>query len=266
MQVHQWLQLATARLTEAAILTARLDSLVLLEDLTGQDRSWLLAHPEYPLQAPDLESLNAKLTERVKHVPLAYIRGKAEFYGRSFKVDTHTLIPRPETETIIDLLKRLKLPAGSSVLDVGTGSGCIAITAALEIRAVNISACDIDIKALMVAAENATTLEASVNFFESNLLDHASDYDVVVANLPYVPNDFQINAAARHEPARALFGGKDGLELYRRLFEQLGSSLALPSHILTESLPLQHKQLTLIAEAAGFTLRETDDFIQLFER
>jgi len=263
--VDEWLADATKQLIDAGVQTARLDSLVLLEDMSGQDRSWLLAHPEYIISKACLNDLRIKITKRAHHVPLAYIRGKTEFYNREFTVNAHTLIPRPETETIIDLLKGLDLSNNTSILDIGTGSGCIAITIALELPELRVSACDIDNKCLEVASQNARTLGVNVNFFESNLLDQASRYNVLVANLPYVPDDFQINTAATYEPSRALFGGQDGLDLYRALFMQIKSLRAYPRYILVESLPSQHKALAEIAKVAGFSLRTTDDFIQLFE-
>jgi release factor glutamine methyltransferase len=265
LRVDEWLRNATTQLADADILTARLDSLVLLEDHMNRDRSWLLAHPEHILHGSDLESLSTKLSKRIRHMPLAYIRGKAEFYGREFIINTHTLVPRPETEKIIDLLKELDVPNDTSLLDVGTGSGCIAITAALELPNTKVSACDIDERCLGVATENAVKLGANVIFFKSNLIEQAQAYDILVANLPYVPDDFPINQAASHEPRRALFGGSDGLDLYRKLFENPKLLNTHPRYMLIEALPEQHDALAKIAKVASFVLRKTDDFIQLFE-
>jgi release factor glutamine methyltransferase len=265
MKISEWLTSSQMALERAGISTSRLDCLVLLEDETSKNRAWLLAYPEHSLQDQELENLNAKIRQRALHIPLAYIRGKAEFYGREFTVTAHTLVPRPETETIIDLLKQLDPPAGTRLLDVGTGSGCIAITAALELGDTQVSACDVDKGCLAIAATNAAKLGVQVTFSESNLLKHTQRCDILLANLPYVPDNFQINTAATHEPRRALFGGEDGLDLYRELFKQLKANEWRPSHALIESLPLQHEALADIAKAAGFALRKTDDFIQLFE-
>src|SRR5581483_9564604 len=108
-------------------------------------------------------------------------------------------------------------------------------------------------------------LGASVTFFISDLLEQNGAYDILLANLPYVPEGFHINAAASYEPPQALFSGPDGLVLYRKLFLQIEKSNIKPHAILTESFPFQHGQLTTMAEAVGFTLTRTDDFIQLFE-
>lgn len=266
MTVGDWLRQAQANLEAAKVDTARLDCLVLLADELSKDKSWLLSHPEYELQGSILKILNTKVTQRVMHAPLAYIRGHAEFYGRDFMVNPHTLVPRPETESIIKLVKSLEPAAGTRILDIGTGSGCIAITAALEIPNAELSACDIDKNCLETARQNAQNLDATVTFFESNLVNQATQQDILLANLPYVPDNFQINTAATHEPHHALFGGLDGLDLYRTLFAQLAKAGWQPQYILAESLPFQHEALGKIAKLADFTLRATDGFIQLFER
>jgi len=264
MTVQQWLAQAISQLTAAGVNTARLDCLVLLEDATGHDRSWLLAYPEHELQGSEVKKLHTKIVQRAQHVPLAYLRGRAEFYGREFRVNAHTLVPRPETEALIGLLKDLELPDGSRLTDVGTGSGCIAITAALELPHLRVSACDIDEDCLRTARMNAAMLGAAVNFFTSDLLDAAELPDVILANLPYVPDNFQINLAASHEPRHALFGGPDGLDVYRELFRQLSDGPTV--YVLAESLPPQHETLAGIAKVAGFALAKTDDFIQCFRR
>lgn len=260
-----WLKRSQSKLEQAGIATARLDILVLTEDALHTNRAQLLAHPELELSIEQVKILNAQIKRRQSHEPLAYIRGKSEFYGREFMVNARTLVPRPETETMIDLLKTLDVLPNAKLADIGTGSGCIAITAALELA--NLKTTDgyeIDYEALTIAQKNAKTLGARhANFYLNNLLSKVSThYDLVLANLPYVPENFQINLAASHEPRHAIFGGKDGLALYRQLFKQL--SAKPPKFVLTESLPTQHTALAEIAEAAGFRLQKTDDFIQLF--
>jgi len=266
MTVSDWLRQAQANLEAAKVDTARLDCLVLLADELDKDKGWLLSHPEYELQGSILKILNTKVTQRATHTPLAYIRGHAEFYGRDFMVNPHTLVPRPETESIIELVKSLEPAAGTRILDIGTGSGCIAITTALEIPNAEVSACDIDKNCLETAQQNAQNLGATVTFFASDLLSQATPQDILLANLPYVPDNFQINTAATHEPRHALFGGPDGLDLYRTLFAQLTEAGWPPQYVLAESLPFQHKALDKIAQLADFTLHTTDGFIQLFKR
>jgi methylase of polypeptide subunit release factors len=339
MNVTEWIRDTTSQLDTADVPTARLDCLVLLEDETGHDRAWLLSHPEHTLQGSELKNLSTKVAQRAQHVPLAYIRGHAEFYGRRFAVNEHTLVPRPETETMIELLKRVRnmeadvatfqverrgrkpvkrqytfekpqIPSrlvktkdgykvvwdrpsrpafqqptpplkGQSLryhdeqlylYDIGTGSGAIAITAKLEIPEAMVAAVDIDEACLRVTAQNAAELGADIHRNHGDLLEpllpawpEAPDaLTILLCNLPYVPDDFSINTAASHEPERAIFGGPDGLDPYRRMFAQLNDAGLQASYILTESLPPQHTGLIGIAEAAGYRLQETDDFIQLF--
>lgn len=266
MTTGAWLVGAQKMLAVAAIETARLDCLVLLEDELGMGRAQILAHPEHILMAANLARLNKKIVQRATHVPLAYIRGKANFYGRGFAINQRVLVPRPETETIIELLKTLTLPTQLKIVDVGTGSGCIAITAALEIPSARVVAYDIDADALGIAKQNANTLKANVAFKQQNLFDGDDiDFDVVLANLPYVPEGFPINQAAGFEPPIALFAGNDGLSLYKVFWQQLASARQ-PHFVLTESLPSQHHALGIIARQAGYYLEQTRGFVQLFMR
>lgn len=264
MSVRTWLQNAEKKLATHNVSTARLDCLVLLEDLLGKDRAHLLAHPELELTTEQEKVLNEQVARRAKHEPLAYIRGKTEFYGREFIVNAHTLEPRPETETMIDLLKQLKLEA-PAICDVGTGSGAIAITAALELRHATVQACDISDECLHTAAQNNQSHQSNVTIFKSNLLESAqTSYDVLLCNLPYVPDSHTINKAAMFEPRLAIFGGTDGLNLYRELFTQISKLDSKPDYILTESLPFQHEELAMIAKLQGYNLQQTSDFIQIF--
>lgn len=273
--ISEWLKQSDSSLLVAGISTARLDCLVLLEDEVGKDRGWLLSHPEFELQGSVLKKLSTKIAQRVQHVPLAYIRGHAEFYGREFVVNAHTLVPRPETETMVELVCKLvsSESAGEKavIADIGTGSGAIAITAKLELPAADVIATDIDERCLEAARQNAQSLKADTSFLHGSLLKPLATHSlthsptILLCNLPYVPDNFQINTAATHEPRHALFGGPDGLDLYRELFEQTDSLATKPLYIFTESLPPQHEALAGIAKAAGYSLERTDDFIQLFK-
>lgn len=265
--LNHWLANATKLLEQAGVATARLDSLVLLEDITGKDKSWLLAHPEHVLTLQQLKLLAQYVERRAKHEPLAYIRGRSEFFGREFLVNAATLEPRPETETMLDQLKNIvKYREKVVVADIGTGSGCIAVSVKLELPDSIVHAVDIDVKCVKTARENARILGADILFHTGNLLDPLVDtyIDIIVCNLPYVPAKFKLNKAARHEPDRAIFGGSDGLDLYRELFEQLYELKQKPVFVLTESLPFQHESLGIIAKSCGYQLMTRDDFIQVF--
>ncbi|CAN5376905.1 hypothetical protein BH10PAT3_BH10PAT3_4130 [soil metagenome] len=274
MKTNSWLSNATKILDEANIPSARLDTLILLEDLTGKDRSWLLAHPDFNLTRTVLVELENLLGRRAAHEPLAYIRSKSEFYGRTFKVTPTTLQPRSETETMLDMLKLIisKQRGVKSLViaDIGTGSGCIAITAKLEWPEAEVYATEINQDALKVAKQNAANLKADVKFYIGNLLTPLSNakyqISVILANLPYVPDNHTINQAAMQEPAVAIFGGPDGLDLYRGLFEQISKIATKLQFLLTESLPFQHEALATIAQEYGFRQLDEEDFIQVFKR
>jgi release factor glutamine methyltransferase len=266
MDITTWLADATLRLQSAQSGTARLDCLVLLEDCLGQDRAYLLAHPERMLMPAQLKLLANQIAKRLNHVPLAYIRGKTEFYGRDFYINDTVLEPRPESEIIIDFLLALNIPKNCIIADIGTGSGALGITAQLELPKSSVLMVDIDADCLEVARTNAQKHHVTPQLIQGNLLKplKGQTLTVVMANLPYVPDDFHINEAATHEPHIAIFGGVDGLSYYRTLFMQAAEINTTPSYIVTESLPDQHQALATIAAEHGYTQRAEDDFIQLF--
>jgi release factor glutamine methyltransferase len=177
---------------------------------------------------------------------------------------------------MIELLKQI-VNSGSwvggsriKIADIGTGSGALAITAHLEVPTAEVVATDIDSGCLEVARKNAKKHKASINFFQGDLLSalHPTPYSpptILLANLPYVPSYYRINEAAGREPRLAIFGGGDGLEIYRRLFTQLSSHYSKPQFVLTEAMPPQHGRLADIANGAGYRMQRRQDFIQVFE-
>lgn len=268
MKISDWLQSATKKLSNVGIETARLDCLILAEDATGKDRAYLLAHPEHNVKGQTLHKLDEQMSRRLHHEPLAYIRGKTEFYGRLFSIDRRVLEPRPESETMINILKALYLTNKDVIADIGTGSGALAITTKLELPYTAVIGVDIDKKCLSVANKNARDHGVSVTFLNGDLVQPIRDNlpTVLLCNLPYVPDNWHINQAARFEPDIALFGGKDGLDIYRKLFEQLKNLQKKPLYVITECLPPQHETLAKIASDAGYKIVQTDDFIQLYKK
>ena len=270
MTTATFLQTASRQLTQAGIATARLDTLVLLEDALNTNRTQLLAHPEIELTDEQLAKLERQIEQRAQHIPLAYLRGKTEFYGREFIVNSDVLEPRPESETMIDQLLQLqkRQPLISpKVCDVGCGSGALGITAALELGLPNVTLLDIDSKALEVAKQNADTHNQKVELIQNNLFNnYNADFDILLCNLPYVPDNFEINTAALHEPRLAIFGGPDGLDVYRELFAQIEKLGTKPRYILTEAMPPQHDELAEIAFTHAYKEYSRDDFIQVFAR
>ena len=263
LEIRDFLNQNETSLNESGIGTARLDVLVLLEDALGKDRSWILANPDYELEDEMVQKVMQQVERRKAHVPLAYIRGFTEFYGRKFKIDERALEPRPESEAMIDLLKALPYSAFPKIFDIGTGSGAIGITAALEIPGCQLSLIDIDPACLDLATENVQLHGIKARIREENLAENISEADVLLCNLPYVPDNYEINEAALHEPRLAIYGGKDGLDLYRTLFSQIKSKPV--SYVLTEALPFQHQEILSIAHDCGYEQIEKYDFIQVFQ-
>lgn len=265
MTIAQWLVPTMIELKDAGVDSPRRDCLVLLEDTINKDRAWVTAHPEYELDKKVVQQLSNLVNRRKNREPLAYIRGKAWFYGRFFEVNRTVLIPRPETENAIEIVKNLQ---PETIIDVGTGSGCIAITAKLELPNAKVYATDTSSGAIKMAQKNAQQLGADVTFLSGSLLNPLQNIDlsnsIIIANLPYVPNDLVTSPEITTEPAEALFSGTDGLNHYREFWLQIGSSLTRPKNILIESLENQHKQVATLANSAGYELAETDVLIQVF--
>ncbi|MCA9326933.1 peptide chain release factor N(5)-glutamine methyltransferase [Candidatus Saccharibacteria bacterium] len=270
--ISNWLQKAQNSLEAGGIESARLDALVLLADETGHEKSWLLAHGDETLKASSLLRLRRAIERRTTHEPLAYIRGKIEFYGHEFVVDEHVLVPRPESEAILELLHEyLKNHTLEAIADIGTGSGALAISAKLAHPELTVYASDIDSACIELAKRNASTLESAVTFVEGDLLQpllpvfgNSQQAYAILCNLPYVPEAYPVNNAAKHEPRLALFGGSDGLDLYRQLFTAIGGLSEKPIAIFTESLESQHDALQTIASKYGYIEARADGLAQLF--
>ena len=213
------------------------------------------------------------LRQRLQHIPLAYLLGHKEFYGRTFAVTPDVLIPRPETETLIDIARELTLPDAPTVCDVGTGSGCIAITLALELPQSVLYATDISPAALDIARHSATALSANVTFVHSNLLDAFHNpakiqnlqskirFDLIVANLPYVDPSWQRSPETDHEPSLALFAEDNGLALISQLIAQAPACLTKNGRLLLEADPEQHDMIVRQARQHGFRELQRRDYV-----
>ena len=199
-------------LEEYDATTAQREAHLLLGHCLGLSQAQVLARLEQELDAADLACLDRLVRRRQAAFPMAYILGRQEFYQHTFAVNPHVLIPRPDTEQLVECALAGERPVHSRVLELGTGSGCVAISLALARPSWKIQATDISAKALAVARENAKHLEAStVRFMVSNWWDRIEDrYDLIVSNPPYLRADAREWTALKHEPARALYGGDDG--------------------------------------------------------
>lgn len=266
MKIANWLKSSQEKLESASVSTPRLDVQLIACNILGQTRAWLLAHPDFIIEPAVQASLDNMLQRRLLHEPLAYIFGQKEFYGRSFTVNKHVLVPRPDSEDVIELA--LGIPdKAMRILDIGTGSGILAITIALERPEWTVTASDISSDALFVAKANSTDLgvNSQVEFIQQDLLtEDIALYNLVIANLPYVPDTMATNSDLAAEPSIALFSGHDGLDHYRRLFEQLGTRTPAIPNVITESLVSQHSEMTRLASDAGYTLNDSKHLAQHF--
>ena len=302
MTIEGWLKSVKGRIPA---LDAELILLFALKDMLpeGADRSYVFAHPEVGISQDAWKKMDEMAERRAKGEPLAYILGFREFYGREFMVSPEVLIPRPETESLVDLVlevvdkggdlakKPLEALGGSrsvvlekvgpeggfarkrlgrapewQILEIGTGSGCIATTLSLEMAARGISgvitATDVSEWALARARENAARLGANVEFLRVDLLSGVpmvEDFDVLVANLPYVDRgwewlDFE---GLDFEPELALYAEEKGLALYRRLFGELEGRV---SQVVLEADPCQHEDLIRIAGKNGYGVDKIEGF------
>ena len=235
----------------------------------GQTRAWVLAHPETALSGPLCRSLDDLLAQLLDGVPLPYLTHTQEFYGLKFAVSPEVLIPRPETELLVEqAIGWLQShPGRRRAADVGTGSGCIAVTLAHHILDLQVCASDISLNALRLAAQNAAAraVRARIQPVQSDLLTSmAGLFDLVCANLPYIPSDTLAGLeVARHEPSLALDGGADGLDAICRLLDDAPRWLAPGGLLLLEIEARQghatvalahrtfpHSQVTLLRDLA----------------
>ncbi len=223
MTVEEWLRSARSQIAQFCGQSAKLEAELLLCFTMSQDRVWLYSHGK-ELLGPYEHAANQLLIQRLNRVPLAQIIGYREFFGRKFRVNKDVLIPRQETEHIVEESLRVlsEVPSRVSVLDIGTGSGCIAITLKLELPRLELTALDISREALSVAESNADSHGARITFLQHDIFEKwtLGSYDCVVSNPPYVSQNSILDPeVAVHEPSTALFSGDDGLEHIRRLSE-----------------------------------------------
>jgi release factor glutamine methyltransferase len=268
MDVATFLQLATAKLTTAGINTARLDALVLLSGIFGRDKAWVLAHDDETLTPAQESTLLTSLDRRAKREPLSYIRGFQEFYGHQFKVTPDVLIPRPDTEALVELLLGLPLQNNACIIDVGTGSGAIAVSIKLARPSFDVYATDISPAALAVARDNAQLLGAEITLEQSNLLSQMSTLrpNCIVSNLPYVDETWKRSAETNYEPGLALFAQDKGLELIKRLITQSKQALGTESFLLLEADPRQLGSIRSFAAANGFDACAASGYGMVFVR
>jgi release factor glutamine methyltransferase len=238
---------------------ARLEAQILLQECLKVNRAWLLAHEGDVLESPALSNFNALLKRRLGDEPIAYILGKREFYGLEFKVTPDTLIPRPDTETLVEAaLEKIPQDKSCCVLDLGTGTGAIAIAIAKHRQLAQVTAVDQSAATLTVAEENASKLGVrNVKCVLSDWFGALSGqaFDVIVSNPPYVAeNDPHLDQGdLRFEPMSALAAGKDGLDCMRHIISRARQHLNPSGWLMFEHGYDQSEQVAALMKAAGFT-------------
>ena len=255
LSIADFLAISTKTLSKAGIASARLDSELILTHVLRRSREWLLAHDTDTLTQSQQRQVRQLLLQRTQHRPIAYLTGRRDFYGHSFLVNEQVLVPRPESEVILAMLDELMQDNHlRTVLDVGTSSGCLAISIKLTHPDLAVSACDISESALPVARLNAARLLPSsqqVKFYQSDLLSDlpvGSQFDLIVANLPYLsPGQDGLSPELAYEPATALYADDDGLSLIKQLITTAPAHLTPRGYLLLE---MNTKQVETVASYA----------------
>ena len=238
--IRDVLDWATKDFKGRGIDTARLDAELLVAEALGIERIGLYLDLNRPLLEAERSAIRPLIARRREREPVAYILGRRDFYGRCFEVTPDVLIPRPDTEALVErALERIPKDGTVRVLDVGTGSGVVAITLAAERPNAEVTATDISEGALRVASRNAERLGVAerIRFERANLLSDDGPYDLVVSNPPYIRSDdleLLEPEVRTHEPSAALAGGEDGLDVIRALLDRVASATVAGADLLVE--------------------------------
>ncbi len=253
--IDQVLARARRRLAAAPFSPSRREAALLLGHVLGWNEARVMARGDEEIAGADRQRFEEMLERRLRGEPVAYLVGEREFYGRPFRVDRRVLIPRPETEHLVE--EALAALGGvesnrPAVLDVGTGSGCLAVTLALEVPAARVTACDLSPAALAVAAGNARSLGAEVRFVGADLAAplRLDRFDLVVSNPPYIDPTVAPELSpevVEHEPATALFAPGGGRAVIRRLLDACAGGLPPGARLLLE---VGHDQAAAVADLA----------------
>ena len=247
MIISEWLKIATKSLKTASIPSARLDAELILANTLRKNRTYLHAHLDEKIDPRRFDIANARLDLRLDRVPIAYILGYKEFYGRKFTVSPSVLIPRPESEDLID---------------VGTGSGCLGITAKLERSNLSVILSDISKPALNIAEKNANALNVDVHIQQQSLLNgQLKPVDYIFANLPYVDKNWDVSPELQYEPDIALFAEDEGLKLILQLISQAPRCLTSEGLLFIEADPQQHNRIIDEAVKNGFIKENVLNYI-----
>lgn len=240
---------AIKKFTKKHISSAELDAEILLAYVLNHPREFIIAHPEKHLTPAEQKKCSSLISRRAKYEPIAYLTGAKEFYGLNIKVDKRVLIPRPETELLVDEVIKIASARGAggsktAILDIGAGSGSIALALAKNLPKARIAALEASADALNLAKNNAKAMRLEISFIKSDLLFGVKPGliagSILVANLPYLDKSeiknfpLEIKRGLGHEPPSALYAKKRGIALYEKLFIQIGRLKIKPSHLVAE--------------------------------
>jgi release factor glutamine methyltransferase len=265
MKLREWLAQAESLLGDSPHPDrARLDAETLLLHVIGKNKAWLMAHANDDFAGCNAIRYSGLVDRRQKGEPIQYITGECEFYGLPFHVTPDVLIPRPETEHLVEKVIELAPKLGNllphlRILDVGTGSGAIIISVATQLPKAALTAIDISDSALSIANQNAQLngFADRIRFLYGDLLTPVADeqFEIIASNPPYVPDTDRalISVEVRkHEPHVALFGGHDGLEIYRRLIPAAFATLVPGGYLIFEFGFSQQPEIEALLQSAGF--------------
>ena len=255
MTYREALSLGEKRLSEAGIAEVKTDAWLLFEKVAKLDRNFYYLHMEDEIPEEITSEYKSVLKKRAERIPVQYIIGETEFMGLNFKVNSNVLIPRPDTETLVEEALKVTKP-GMKVLDMCTGSGCIIISIVHYGKEIKGYASDISKHAISVAKENAKKNQVTINFETGDLFEHITEkYDMIVSNPPYIRTEVistLMPEVQQFEPMQALDGMGDGLYFYRRIVEEAGEYLNEGGYLLFEIGHDQGVDVSELMTAAGF--------------
>lgn len=242
-------------LNNVGISDSRIDSWLLLEMACRIDRNFYYMHMDEEMTSEQIEEFKSLLKKRGEHIPLQYITGEQEFMGLTFHVNSHVLIPRQDTETLVEEALKLAKP-GMKIMDMCTGSGCILISILKNVKDTSGCGFDISKQAINVAKENAKLNEVVADFEKSDLFEHVTErYDMIVSNPPYIKTEEIVKLmpeVSEFEPVQALDGKEDGLFFYRKIIKECRDYLNPGGYVLFEIGYDQGEDVSEMMKYAGF--------------
>lgn len=256
MTYREAVEFGTKCLTDAGVPDAALDAWYLLQMVCNIERSYYYVHGEEDITQDAQKEYEIAVQKRAEHIPLQYIIGEQEFMGLRFKVNSNVLIPRQDTETLVEQVLKIVKP-GMKVLDLCTGSGCVLISVLKNAPELTGMGSDISKTALLVAKENAKLHEVDAEWVRSDLFDNITEtFDVIMANPPYIPTGEILSLMPEvrdFEPENALDGGADGLDFYRKITGQVKDYLNPGGYVYMEIGYDQGEAVSELMRNAGFT-------------